>query len=69
MYGGERAGEASALGNVMVQAVAVGELTDVAAGRVRVGESLELVRYEPRGGGGWDEARMRFGVLGSRFKV
>jgi rhamnulokinase len=55
--------EASALGNVMLQAVAVGELTDVAAGRAQVGESLELVTYEPRGGGGWAEARARYGRL------
>jgi len=59
--------EASALGNVMVQAVAVGELTDVAAGRAQVGESLsldgELVTYEPRSGDGWVEARARYGRL------
>jgi rhamnulokinase len=61
--------EASALGNVMVQAVAVGALTDVAEGRASVGESLQLVRYEPQGGRGWDEARARFEVLGSRFEV
>jgi rhamnulokinase len=55
--------EASALGNLMLQAVAVGELPDVAAGRASLGESLELVIYEPRGGGGWDEARERYGRL------
>jgi rhamnulokinase len=58
--------EASALGNVMVQAVALGELEDVTAGRAQVGKSLELVRYEPRGGDGWDEARMRFAGLEAR---
>jgi rhamnulokinase len=55
--------EASALGNVMLQAVAVGEVEDVAAGRASLGESLELVEYAPRGDGGWDEARARYGRL------
>jgi sugar (pentulose or hexulose) kinase len=57
--------EASALGNVMVQAVAVGELESVAAGRASLGESLELelVTYEPRRRDGWDEARARYGRL------
>ena len=45
--------EASALGNVMVQAVAVGELETIAAGRDSVGESLELVTYAPARGDGW----------------
>src|ERR1017187_1356453 len=55
--------EASALGNVMLQAVAVGAIEDIAAGRASLGESLELVMYERRGGGGWDEARAQFGKL------
>ena len=55
--------EASALGNVMLQAVAVGELPDVAAGRAAVGESMELVVYTPRQGDGWAEARARYGRL------
>jgi rhamnulokinase len=55
--------EASALGNVMVQAVAVGELRDVAEGRRVTGEGLELVGYEPRGENGWDEARRRYAAL------
>jgi rhamnulokinase len=55
--------EASALGNVMLQAVAMGELENVADGRASVGESLELVTYEPRGGDGWEEARARYGRL------
>ena len=57
--------EASALGNVMLQAVSVGELEDVAEGRAAVGDSLEseLVVYEPRRGEGWAEARARYGRL------
>ena len=59
--------EASALGNVMLQAVAVGAVEDIAAGRASIGESLELVTYEPRGGGGWDEARARYGRLAANM--
>lgn len=55
--------EASALGNVMVQAVAVGELETIAAGRDSVGESLELVTYEPQRGDGWAAAQARYGKL------
>ena len=57
--------EASALGNVMLQAVAVGELPDIAAGRASIGESLELVTYAPRRGDGWTEAQMRYGGMGA----
>jgi rhamnulokinase len=52
--------EASALGNVMLQAVAVGALQDVAEGRVSIGESLELVTYEPQRGTSWSEAQARY---------
>jgi rhamnulokinase len=55
--------EASALGNVMMQAVAVGELETIDAGRASIGESLQLVTYEPRRGDGWAEARARYGRL------
>ena len=52
--------EASALGNVMLQAVAVGELPDVAAGRAAIGESLELIEYAPQRSDGWAEAQARY---------
>jgi len=55
--------EASALGNVMMQAVALGELESVAEGRASVGGSLELVEYAPRRGDGWAEARGLYGRL------
>ena len=55
--------EASALGNVMLQAVATGELPEIAAGRAALGESLEYVRYEPRRSDGWAEAQARYGRL------
>ncbi len=55
--------EASALGNVMLQAVATGELPDVAAGRASLGESLECVAYSPHPTSRWAEAQMRYNVL------
>jgi rhamnulokinase len=53
--------EATALGNLMVQAIATGELDDVAAGRAAVAASVTLDTYEPRSGGAWEEmlARLR----------
>jgi rhamnulokinase len=55
--------EASALGNVMLQAVATGALPDIAAGRASIGESLQCVSYAPRPGDGWSAAQERYRVL------
>jgi rhamnulokinase len=55
--------EASALGNVMLQAVATGALPDVAAGRASLGDSLECVSYTPHPSVGWADAQMRYNVL------
>ena len=52
--------EATALGNLLMQAIAAGELPDIAAGRQALVESLELQRYEPRATAPWDEAAGRF---------
>jgi rhamnulokinase len=54
--------EAAALGNLMVQAIATGDLDDVAEGRAAIASSVKLETYEPRSvGGRWEEAvaRMR----------
>lgn len=48
--------EAAALGNALVQAIALGELASLADARGIVRESFELRRYKPRAGDGWDEA-------------
>jgi rhamnulokinase len=56
--------EASALGNVMMQAVALGAVKDIAAGRAAVGASLELVTYAQQAEDGWAEARERYRSLG-----
>lgn len=52
--------EATAIGNCIVQAIAVGELKDLAQGRDLVRRSFETVRYEPRQAKGWDDLYQRF---------
>lgn len=51
--------EATAMGNVMVQAIATDELDDVAAGRAAIAASIDLDTYLPRPGGAWDAGLAR----------
>jgi rhamnulokinase len=55
--------EATALGNLLVQAVACGHLPDIAAGRAAVAASFEQAIYEPQPSGAWDAALARFDAL------
>lgn len=59
--------EASALGNVMLQAVATGQLPSIAAGRAALGESIaesnECVSYAPQHSNEWASAQMRYKKL------
>ncbi|MGZ8821991.1 MAG: rhamnulokinase [Aeromicrobium sp.] len=50
--------EATAIGNIVVQAIAAGELASIAEARELIAKSFPLVLYEP--GGDWAEARERF---------
>ena len=43
--------EATAAGNVIVQAVAAGSLSSIAEGRLALTRGLTLSRFEPRGAG------------------
>ena len=52
--------EATALGNVLVQAIAGGHLASVAEGRALVGVSFPLEVYAPRTGGSWAAAYGRY---------
>ncbi|MCP4169020.1 MAG: rhamnulokinase [Chloroflexi bacterium] len=52
--------EATALGNLMMQAIATGQLADVAAGRQAVAASFERSIYEPKSNDAWDRAYGRF---------
>ncbi|HKP53959.1 MAG TPA: rhamnulokinase family protein [Chloroflexia bacterium] len=55
--------EATALGNVLVQAVASGHLPDIAAGRRTVAASVQQATFEPRASGDWDAAYRNFDAL------
>jgi rhamnulokinase len=52
--------EATAMGNLLVQAQSVGRLSSIADARAVVRRSCRLQRYEPRDTARWDEAYDRF---------
>ena len=52
--------EATALGNALVQAMAAGDVRDLAELRRIVERSFELTTYEPTGSGDWEPASKRF---------
>jgi rhamnulokinase len=52
--------EATAIGNVLMQAVAAGDIASVADARAIVRRSFGVERYEPHDRGRWDEAYSRF---------
>lgn len=51
--------EGTALGNAIVQLIALGELRDIAEGRVIVGAMGSTDRYDPQNHSEWDEAYRR----------
>lgn len=55
--------EATAIGNVLVQAIASGAIGSIAEAREIVRRSFPLVRYEPREASHWNEAYERFRSL------
>jgi rhamnulokinase len=52
--------EATATGNILVQALALGHLSSPEEARALVRRSFELPTYEPRDSAAWDEAYGRF---------
>lgn len=58
--------EATAIGNVLVQAIALGHLADLAEARALVRRSFEVETYEPRDTAAWDEAYARYLKLRSK---
>jgi rhamnulokinase len=52
--------EATAIGNVLVQAIGLGLLGSLAEGREVVRKSFEVESYEPKDPGAWEEAYGRF---------
>jgi rhamnulokinase len=56
--------EATAAGNLAVQAIAAGELASVAEARELIARSFPIVTYDPKGD--WTEARARFAAITGR---
>jgi rhamnulokinase len=52
--------EATAIGNILVQAIALGEIESMAEGRALVRRSFDLETYKPRDTVAWDEAFDRY---------
>jgi rhamnulokinase len=52
--------EATALGNILVQAVATGHLADIDTGRRAIAASAQQTIFEPDPSGDWDAAYARF---------
>jgi rhamnulokinase len=55
--------EATALGNMLIQAIAIGLLPDIATGRAAVAASFEQATYQPRVSTDWDAAIIGFDAL------
>ena len=55
--------EATAIGNAIVQLIAIGELSSVAEARALLAESDELRAFEPRNRAAWDDNYARFCAL------
>jgi rhamnulokinase len=55
--------EATALGNLMIQAIATGRLAGIEAGRLAVADSVRRRRFEPSREAPWQEAFDRFSAV------
>ena len=56
--------EATAIGNIVMQAIAIGEIKDVGEARCIIRDSFEMVNYEPKDFQEWDEAYNKYlGIL------
>ncbi|WP_442484406.1 rhamnulokinase [Aeoliella sp. SH292] len=55
--------EATAIGNLLIQAIALGELDDLASLRKVVRQSFPIDTYQPTNADAWAEARRRFASL------
>ena len=52
--------EGTSIGNILVQAMAVGEIKSLSDARAIVSESFEVKKYEPRDSGSWNQAYARY---------
>jgi rhamnulokinase len=55
--------EATAIGNILMQAIGRGRLTSIAELRTVVAQSFPVTTYEPRDPGRWADAAVRFAAL------
>ncbi|WP_434531844.1 rhamnulokinase [Haloarcula sp. NS06] len=55
--------EATAVGNVLTQAVAAGRVPDIETGRQLIESAFETTTYEPQAGGEWTESKDRLAAL------
>ena len=55
--------EATALGNVLVQAITLGDLPDLASARQVVGQSMDVKSFQPKYSASWNVAKTRFKEL------
>jgi rhamnulokinase len=60
--------EATAIGNILVQAIATGDVKSLADARHIVRESFEVKRYEPRESATWDRAYERHKAIAARYE-
>jgi rhamnulokinase len=58
--------EATAIGNLMMQAIASGEVGSIVEAREVIRRSFSVETYEPRNTGPWDEAQGRFLAIATR---
>jgi rhamnulokinase len=52
--------EATAIGNIMMQAMALGHIKTLEQGRAIIAKSFDVIRYKPSNDNDWDEAYQRF---------
>jgi sugar (pentulose or hexulose) kinase len=58
--------EATSIGNILMQALAMGHIASLDEGRELVRSSFEVTTYEPGERVGWDDAYERYTRLGER---
>ena len=56
--------EATGIGNILVQAMATGDVNSLADARAIVRASFDVKRYEPRDAAKWDEGYEKFLSVG-----
>jgi rhamnulokinase len=60
--------EATAIGNVLVQAIAAGDVKSLADARTIVRESFDVKRYEPKDSALWDRSYARYQEISAKLR-